>query len=180
MNIAVYCGSRPGNGDAYLQKARELGAWIGQAGHALIYGGTHVGLMGALADSALSNGAHVTGVIPDVAAIRAVRHPELSEYIDTSSVAERRTRMIELADAFVVLPGGLGTLDEITEVLSLISLDLLRGKTVFFGAQGYYRPLEGMFDSILRAGFGNAEYFRDVLFTEDIERVKRFLDPCGN
>ncbi len=175
MNIAVYCGSRPGNGGEYLEKARELGRWIGLSGHSMVYGGSHCGLMGEAADAALANGAHVSGVIPRVEPILQLRHPGLSEYIYTDTIAQRRTRMIELADAFAVLPGGLGTLDEISEVLSLASLELVTGKAVFFGAQDYYKPLELMFERILSAGFGEKDYFRNVLFTEDIGELGRFL-----
>lgn len=176
MNIAVYCASREGNSPEYLRAAREVGAWIGKSAHALVYGGSQGGLMGAVADAALENGARVTGVIPDIEVIKRRRHPHLTQYVYTDTMAQRRTRMIELADAFVALPGGLGTLDEVSEVLSLASLELVKGKMVLFGALGYYEPLKELFKGIVREGFGEAAYFEKLLFTESIGELAAFLE----
>ena len=124
MKIAVYLGSRNGARPEYVQAARSLGAWIGDKGHTLVYGGSRGGLMGELASAVLNHGGKVTGVLPDVDEIMNLKQKGLTEYIYTKDVAERRSKMIELADAFAVLPGGLGTLDEITEVLSLSENDV--------------------------------------------------------
>ncbi len=176
MNIAVYCASREGNSPEYLRCAREVGAWIGKSGHALVYGGSKGGLMGEVADAALESGAQVTGVIPDIEVIKQRRHPKLTQYAYTDTMAQRRTRMIELADAFIALPGGLGTLDEVSEVLSLASLGLVKGKMVLFGAQNYYEPLKTMFASIVREGFGEEAYFEKLLCTESIGELAAFLE----
>ncbi len=171
MNIAVYLGSRPGDSPKYSEMTRALGKWIGKNGFTLVYGGSAQGLMGALADSTLASGGEVIGILPNVKEIMDVKQPGLTKYIYTASVAERRSRMIELADAFVTLPGGLGTLDEISEVLSLMSLDLLWQPVVFLGANGYYEPLRKLFRHIIDTGFSDRAYYKHVLFTEDIDSM---------
>ena len=176
MNIAVYLGSHAGDSPAYTNNARALGMWIGSSGHTLVYGGTTAGLMGVLADSALEAGGKVIGVLPNVPLIMDQKHPGLSEYICSDDVADRRSRMIELADAFVALPGGLGTLDEITEVLSLVSLDLVRQPIVFFGAESYFEPFKVLFEHMIAKGFSSRGYFRNVCFTEDIGKLAAFLE----
>ncbi|MBP3280001.1 MAG: TIGR00730 family Rossman fold protein, partial [Butyrivibrio sp.] len=140
MNIAVYCGSSSGNNSKFMESAKYLGRWIGESGNTLVYGGACKGLMGALADAVLESGGKVIGVLPDVPRIQARKHTGLTECINTSSMAERKAKMIELADAFVALPGGIGTLDEITDVLSLSSLDVVKGPIVLFNTDGYYEP----------------------------------------
>ena len=91
-------------------------------------------------------------------------------------MAERKSKMIELADAFVALPGGIGTLDEITEVMSLSSLDIVGGKIILFNTDGYYDPLKKVLENIIDTGFGKKEYFEKVLFSDDMEEIARFLN----
>jgi uncharacterized protein (TIGR00730 family) len=175
MNIAVYCGSSSGNNPKFIESAKILGRWIGENGHTLVYGGASKGLMGAVAGAVIEAGGKVIGVIPDVAIIQARKHTGLTELIETKSMAERKSKMVELADAFVALPGGIGTLDEITEVMSLSSLEIIKGPVVLYDTDGYYRPLKAVLDSILNAEFGKREYFENVLLSEDIQEVGRFL-----
>ena len=176
MRIAVYCGSRDGNGPEYLAKAEELGRWIGKNGHELVYGGSQGGLMGAVADAALQCGAAVTGVQPDIPLIKARCHPGLTTLIQTKTMAERRSEMIRLSDAFVALPGGVGTLDEISEVLSLASLDIVQGPVVFVNTLGYYDRLRAFTQDMVERGFAEKEYFDRVLFSDDAEEIGRFLE----
>lgn len=175
MNVAVYLGSRPGDSPAYAKNAEALGRWLGKSGLTLVYGGSKGGLMGVLASAALSEGGRVIGVLPDVDLIMQLKQPGLSQYVYTEDVAERRSRMIELADAFVVLPGGLGTIDEITEVLSLASLDLIRQPIVFFGAEGYFEPFRALFKHMIQKGFSEEAYFKNVCFTESLDELAAFL-----
>ena len=175
MNIAVYCGSGSGNNPKFTESARILGRWIGENGHTLVYGGASKGLMGAIAGAVIEAGGKVIGVIPDVAIIQARKHTGLTELIETKSMAERKSKMIELADAFVALPGGIGTLDEITEVMSLSSLEIIKGPVVLYDTDGYYKPLQAVLDNILSVEFGRREYFENVLLSEDIQEVARFL-----
>ncbi len=176
MNIAVYCGSSAGNDEKYVASAKKLGEWIGKSGNTLVYGGANKGLMGAIADAVLENGGKVIGVLPDVPLILARRHTGLTQCIETSSMAERKSKMIELSDAFVALPGGIGTLDEITEVLSLVSLDVVKGPVIFFNTDEYYEPVRMVIRHIIENGFGRQEYFKDVLFSEDMDEIAGFLN----
>lgn len=176
MNIAVYCGSSDGNRKNYLGDAAALGKWIGGHGHTLVYGGSQGGLMGAAADAVLASGGKVIGVQPNVPLIKARRHPGVTEYIETETMAERKSVMIARADAFVALPGGLGTLDEITEILSLQSLKIVDAPIVFVNTEGYYEPVKAMIDTILQSEFGRKEYFEKVLFSDDIGEIGEFLE----
>ncbi len=175
MNIVVYCGSSSGIGTGYMEAARTLGKWIGESGNTLVYGGACKGLMGAVSDATLEAGGKVIGVLPDVPQIQARRHQGLTEYIDTSSMAERKARMIELADAFVALPGGIGTLDELTDVLSLSSLDITACPIVLFDKDGYYQPFKAVINNIVENGFGRREYFARMLFSDDIKEISEFI-----
>ena len=171
MKIAVYCGSTPGNDPIFVEAARALGEWMGKNGHELVFGGSKTGLMGAVADGVLSVGGAVTGVVPNVPAIRSRMHGSLTTLIETESMAERKTCMIQRAEAYLALPGGLGTLDEITEILSLESLELVRGPILFYSVKGYYAPMRAVLDNILQSGFGRPEYFSRVFFPEDLSAV---------
>ena len=175
MNIVVYCGSSSGIGNSYLESARILGKWIGESGNTLVYGGASKGLMGAVSDATLEAGGKVIGVLPNVPQIQARRHQWLTEYIDTSSMAERKAKMIELADAFIALPGGIGTLDELTDVLSLSSLDITTCPIVLYDTDGYYQPFKAVIRNIIENGFGREEYFSRMLFSHDIEEISKFI-----
>jgi uncharacterized protein (TIGR00730 family) len=175
MNIVVYCGSTGGIGEKYLESARILGKWIGENGNTLVYGGASKGLMGAVCDATLEAGGKVIGVLPNVPRIQARRHQGLTEYIDTQSMADRKAKMIELADAFVALPGGIGTLDELTDVLSLASLDITGCPIVLFDTDGYYQPFKAVLRNIVENGFGQKEYFSGILFSEDMKEISEFI-----
>ncbi len=175
MNIAVYCGSTTGNNSHFAESAKALGKWIGESGNTLVYGGASQGLMGIVADSVLENGGQVIGVLPDVPSIQERKHTGLTEIINTSSMAERKAKMIELSDAFVALPGGIGTLDEITDVLSLSSLDVVTGPIVLFNTDGYYEPFRKLIRNVIENGLGRQEYFARALFSDDINEIAAFL-----
>ena len=117
MNITVYLGANEGNDPSIAEAARELGAWIGESGNNLVYGGSKVGLMGILAESALDAGAQVTGVEPQFFIDQAVQLDTITRLIVTDTMAERKAKMIELGDAFIAFPGGSGTLEEVSEVM---------------------------------------------------------------
>lgn len=179
MNIAVYCGSSSGNDPSFIESAKELGKWIGENGHTLVYGGASKGLMGAVAGAVIEAGGKVIGVIPDVAIIQARKHTGLTELIETGSMAERKSKMIELADAFIALPGGIGTLDEITEVMSLCSLSIIKAPIVLFNTNDYYRPLKAVLDNVINAEFGRPEYFSNVLLSDDLKEIAGHLGGSG-
>ena len=176
MNITVYLGSSSGDSQAYADNAEALGKWIGSSGHTLVYGGSNGGLMGTLATAALKAHASVIGVLPRVDAIMEREQAGLSQYIYTETVAERRSRMIAMADSFIVLPGGLGTIDEITEVLSLKSLSLIPQPIAFFGAEGYFEPFKALFRHMIDKGFSRRAYFENICFTESLDELTGFLN----
>ena len=124
MNITVYLGASLGNDPALPQAVQQLGRWIGESGNALVYGGSRCGLMGEIAESTLNAGGKVTGVEPEFFVQGELQHEGLTELIVTEDIPARKTRMIELGDAFIAFPGGTGTLEEITEVISKLSLEL--------------------------------------------------------
>lgn len=176
MNIAVYCGSASGNRPSFTEGAKALGSWIAQNGHTLVYGGSRTGLMGATADAVLAGGGKVIGVIPDVKLIQERRHPGLTECIETKDMAERKQKMIELADAYVALPGGPRTLDEISEVICLARLGIENKACVLFDTDGYYQALKKIFEEMVEVGFSEKEDFKRVLVSADLDEIGRFIE----
>ena len=146
MNITVYLGANEGNDPALKQAVEELGRWIGESGNALVYGGSRSGLMGRLAHSVLTAGGEVTGVEPQFFIDSEVQYDGLTKLIVTKDMTERKTRMIELGDAFIAFPGGTGTLEEIAEVMSRVSLGQLDAPCILYDLNGYYDSLKALLD----------------------------------
>ena len=155
--MAVYCGSAYGNNPAFRAEATALGAAIAAAGLGLVYGGACVGLMGAVADAALAGGAEVIGVLPDVLAGKEIAHGGLSTLELVSTMHERKARMAELADAFLVLPGGYGTLEELLEAVTWAQLRLHAKPCILINTAGYWDGLLTFLDSTVEAGFLKAK-----------------------
>jgi hypothetical protein len=151
--VAVYCGSSSGNDAAFLAEARALGAAIAAAGFGLVYGGASVGLMGAVADAALAGGAEVIGVLPEVLAGKEIAHPGLTRLELVATMHERKARMAELADAFLVLPGGYGTLEELLEVVTWAQLRLHAKPVILVNTSGYWDGFLAFLDAAVKAGF---------------------------
>ncbi|MDX1628448.1 MAG: TIGR00730 family Rossman fold protein, partial [Fulvivirga sp.] len=124
-NVCVFCGSSPGKNKIYTDAAEALGKLIATHDMRLIYGGGRVGLMGKIADAVIAHGGHVTGVIPDFLQRKEVGHPALTKLIVVESMHERKQKMAELADAFIALPGGFGTLEELAEIVTWVQLSLV-------------------------------------------------------
>lgn len=176
MRIAVYCASSIGNDPIFEKKARQLGEWMAKKGYELVFGASDAGLMGAIADSVLKNGGRVIGVTPDVPEIKARIHDSLSEYVYTDTIAERRTKMIELADAYIAMPGGIGTLDEISEVICLAQLHIHEKPSVFYNIKGYYEPVRALFTNMNEEGFGHGGDYGKLLFSDDIAEIEKFME----
>jgi uncharacterized protein (TIGR00730 family) len=151
--VTVYCGSADGNDPAYLAEARALGAAIAAARLGLVYGGANAGLMGAVADAALDGGAEVIGVLPDVLAGKEIAHSSLTRLELVSTMHERKARMAELADAFLILPGGYGTLEELLEVVTWAQLRLHTKPCILINTVGYWDGLLRFLDGAVAAGF---------------------------
>lgn len=152
-NICVYCGSSEGNRPEYRAAAVELGHAMAQVGVGLVYGGARVGLMGAIADAVLAAGGHAVGIIPKHLMGREVAHRGLTELHVVETMHERKHQMAALADAFIALPGGYGTLDELCEVLGWAQLGLHAKPIVLLNPAGYYDPLLAMLDRAVKDGF---------------------------
>jgi len=155
--VAVYCGSADGNNPAFRAEATALGAAIAAAGLGLVYGGACVGLMGAVADAALAGGAEVIGVLPDVLAGKEIAHGGLTALELVSTMHERKARMAELADAFLILPGGYGTLEELLEAVTWAQLRLHAKPCILINTAGYWDGLLAFLDSTVEAGFLKAK-----------------------
>ncbi len=151
--MAVYCGSADGNDPVYLAEARALGREIAAAHVGLVYGGANVGLMGAVADAALAGGAEVIGVLPEVLAGREIAHSGLTRLETVATMHQRKARMVALADAFLILPGGYGTLDETLEIITWSQLRLHAKPCILINTAGYWDGLMAFLDSTVAAGF---------------------------
>ena len=171
MNITVYLGANRGNSPTLEQAVRELGTWIGKNGHALVYGGSKSGLMGVLAESTLAAGGRVTGVEPQFFIDAELQYDAIDELIVTETMAERRTKMIELGDAFIAMPGGTGTLEEIAEVASKLSLGHLDAPCIFYNLNGYYDDLESFFEHMIDCGLSTPERQRRIHFARSLEEI---------
>jgi uncharacterized protein (TIGR00730 family) len=178
-SIAVFCGSHHGSDPRYEAAARAFGELLAREELALVYGGGHVGLMGVLADAALAAGGTVTGVIPRALWDREVGHHGLTELHVVETMHERKAMMASLADAFVALPGGLGTLEEVFEVWTWAQLGIHAKPIGFLDVAGFYTPLMEFLDRAAAEGFISAR-FRDLAIVDDDgERLVRRLADAG-
>ncbi len=160
MNVGIFCGSNPGTRPAYRTAADALGETLARAGHGVVYGGAAVGLMGAVADGALRAGGHVVGVLPRFLAQngRELGHPGLSELVITETLHERKALMAARAQAFIALPGGFGTLDELFEILTWAQLGLHASPILLLDIEGFFAPLQAMVDHMVESGFLRAAH----------------------
>jgi len=175
MKIAVYLGSVHGNDPVYDRTASELGTWIGKSANTLVYGGAGIGTMAVLADHVLAEGGTVIGVMPRFMVDAGRSHAGLSEMHLTDTMSERKAMMIDLADAFIALPGGPGTIEEITEVISLIRLHRKQGRCALLSLDGYYDGLLHQYQQMIAAGFYTAAEFSAIRFAESLGEAEQFL-----
>lgn len=176
MNITVYLGANEGN-DPFLKEAvRELGAWIGTNGNTLVYGGSKSGLMGELAESVLQAGGKVIGVEPQFFIDAGFVYDEITELITTKDMSERKAKMIELGDVFIAFPGGTGTLEEITEVMSKVSLKHLDAPCILYNLNGYYDSLKQLLEHMIEMDLSSEEKQEGIYFAEHLEEIQRILD----
>jgi uncharacterized protein (TIGR00730 family) len=164
-NICVYCGSSPGADPLFIAGAKALGKAIAGTDRVLVYGGAKVGLMGALADSALAAGGKVIGVVPRALVEKKVAHDSLTELHVVSSMHERKGMMAELGDAFIAMPGGLGTLEEFFEMWTWAQLGLHQKPLGLLGAKDFFAPLLQFLDGLVSQRFLRPEH-RQMAFVE--------------
>lgn len=175
MNITVYLGANRGNDDSLEKAAKELGQWIGDSGHALVYGGSKTGLMGILAESAVESGGKVTGVEPEMFIQSEVQYDGVTELIVTKDFPERKRKMIELGDAFIAFPGGTGTLEEIAEVISQTALEQLDAPCILYNLNGYYDGLKALLFYMIEMGLSTEERQKQIYFAENLADIKAIL-----
>lgn len=182
MNLTVYCGANFGKDPEFARRARELGRWMAQNGHRLVYGAGDVGMMGAVSNAVLDNGGEVLGVTPDFFVLAEETHEDLTELRITADLSERRAIMIEEGDAFLALPGGTGTLDEISEVMSLTRLGLLGDKkrpVMLYNINGYYDHFFRFLDRIAEEEFFGRKDRENVIEVTCIEDIEKVLMTAG-
>jgi len=170
-SICVFCGASAGQRPAYLELASELGNLLARRNITVVYGGGRVGLMGALADAALAAGGRVIGVIPQMLVDKEVAHTGLTELQVVHSMAERKARMGQLADAFLTLPGGIGTMDELFEAWTWTQLGLQRKPCGLLNHDGYYDALIAFIDHAVEEGFLRPPHRAALIVDTDITRL---------
>lgn len=175
MNVTVYLGSTPGNDPALITAVRALGAWIGENGHDLVYGGSRCGLMGMLAESVLSAGGRVYGVEPQFFVDAGFVYDDITTLYVTKDMSERKTKMIELGDAFIAFPGGTGTLEEIAEIMSKVALNHLDAPCILYDLNGYYTGLRLLLDQMLSSALSTPEKLSGITFARSLDEIAAAL-----
>lgn len=175
-SVCVFCGSCSGSKAIYRETATAMGQAIAKRGMRLIYGAGNVGLMGIVADAAIKAGGEVIGVIPKFLVDKEVAHFGLTEMIIVNSMHERKARMADLADAFVALPGGFGTFEELCEVLTWSQLGLHNKPCGILNVAGYYDPLLALFDQAVTEQFLRSEYRSLVVSATDVDQMLKELE----
>ncbi|MFS1516929.1 TIGR00730 family Rossman fold protein [Bacillus sp. SCS-151] len=170
-SICVFAGSNVGVSDEYLQKAQTLGKIIGQNGYRLIYGGSKIGLMGEVANAALSHGAEVVGIMPSGLFRGEMVHQQLTEFIEVDSMHERKAKMGELADGYIALPGGLGTFEELFEVLCWAQIGIHEKPIGLYNVNSYFDPLVEMVKHSVQEGFSNDSHLDLMIKSADAETL---------
>jgi uncharacterized protein (TIGR00730 family) len=182
-SICVFCGAATGRDPSYAAAAAVTGETLARRGIRVVYGGGRLGLMGTVADAALAAGGEVVGVIPRGLVDRELAHPALTELRIVETLHERKAQMAELADGFLALPGGLGTLEELAEVLSWAQLDLHAKPIGLLDVGGYFAPLAAFLDRAVAEGFIAERHRRLLLSDDDLDALLRRFDawepPAG-
>ena len=175
MNITVYLGALRGNDPVLKDAVKELGTWIGKHNHTLIYGGSKSGLMGYIAESVLNAGEFI-GIEPQFFIDEELQYDGLTELIITKDMTERKTKMIELGDAFIAFPGGTGTLEEISEVMSKISLKQLDAPCIFYNLNDYYKGMKELMSHMIEMGLSTDEKQKGIYFANSLEDIKNIIE----
>jgi uncharacterized protein (TIGR00730 family) len=173
--ICVFCGSSMGYRDEYKTAARELGLFLSDNGIGLVYGGANVGLMKVIADTMLSKGAEVIGIMPHHLVNREVAHAKLTEMIIVDTMAERKEQMVNLSDGFIALPGGFGTLDELSEILTFNQLRISDKPLGILNISGYFDHLLRFFDHAVEEGYVREEHRNNLIVSENISDLVQFM-----
>jgi uncharacterized protein (TIGR00730 family) len=177
MNVCVFCGSSTGKNPVFADAARELGQLLAKNSHTLIYGGGKVGLMGIVADSVMSNHGEVIGIIPKFLMDREVGHGGITRLEVVPSMHQRKQRMADLANAFIALPGGWGTLEELAEILTWRQLALIPHPVIVLNINGFFDPLIAQLDLMFTEGFVRKEYLDNLQVATNVKDVLSLIIP---
>lgn len=175
MRITIFCGANNGKSELYKENAIELGKWIANKNHTLVYGGGKIGLMGVIADTVLENSGEVIGIMPQFLVDREISHTGITEFVIVDDMSERKTQLVDLGDAFIALPGGPGTLEEISQVISWVRVGKKDAPCILMNVNGYYDFLEQYFDKMVEDGFLTKEDRKRTLFTDSIDEMEEFI-----
>jgi uncharacterized protein (TIGR00730 family) len=178
-SVCVYCGSRKGDDPSWRRAAERLGRGLAERGVELVYGGGTIGLMGEIADAAIAAGGRVTGVIPTHLDKHEIGHRGVSELLIVESMHERKRLMFERSDAFVVLPGGIGTLDETFEIVTWRQLHLHDKPILLVNQEGYWEPFLRLIDHIVERDFASVGIRRLFQVVDDVDEVFAALEEAS-
>ena len=176
QTICIYCSSSNFLEEKFYTFAKEFGIALGKNGYNMVYGGTTVGMMGVIANNALENGAEVIGVIPERIASFGLKHPSLAKVIVTKDMRERKATMEQYADAFVALPGGFGTFEEVFEILVAKQLGYHKKPVIFFNFDGYYDNMFKMFETVYQNHFAKEDIKSIYKVVSSIDELYDYLD----
>ena len=169
--IAIFCGASIGFNPLYAEQARKLGIYLADRKIGIIFGGGKFGMMGTIADAMLEKNAEVIGVIPEFLKLEEIEHTGVTKMITTENMSDRKMIISKMVDAYIALPGGFGTLDEVMEVLTLGQLHIERKPIAFLNTNGFFDPIIAQFDLMVKEGFLKQENRDMVLIHEDIEKL---------
>jgi uncharacterized protein (TIGR00730 family) len=179
-SLCVFCGSNSGIDPIFKNAAQDMGRYLSQSKITLVYGGASIGLMGEIADSVLVGGGRVIGVLPKKLVEREIAHPGISELKIVDSMHERKALMAELSDAFIAMPGGFGTLDELCEVLTWIQISIHDKPCGLLNVGGYYDAFLSFLDGAVQAGFIEPRYRQKLICDSDpVALVRRLAGPLS-
>ncbi|MCQ2800102.1 MAG: TIGR00730 family Rossman fold protein [Bacilli bacterium] len=173
MNVAVFLGAQKPKNEKYVEQVIKVAETIGKKGHNLVFGGSSSGTMSVLAKAAKENGVHITGIIPTFFKDIADGNNDEIEVVPTMGI--RKERMAELADIFIILPGGLGTLEEAADVISWKRMGITKGKTIFVSYEGFYDPLLTIIDKMIEEEYILDTVKKDIIFVKDASELDPYL-----
>ncbi|MCE5300613.1 MAG: TIGR00730 family Rossman fold protein [Spirochaetia bacterium] len=176
MRVCVYCSSSDALPRKYFKAAKETGKLIGGRGHSLVYGGGKVGLMGEVANAVMGAGGRVTGVIPTHLKKMGVAHADLHELIETPDMRKRKEKMEKLSDAFIFLPGGIGTLEEASEIITLKQLHYHNKAIVLLNSHGYYNPLLKFFREMIGEKFIKKDFYKLFIIAKTAKEAIEYIE----
>ena len=176
MNIAVYCAASKSNCPEFAKKTEELGKWMAQNHHTLVYGGGNTGLMGVVATAVMNEDGEVIGVMPQFFVDREIAKQDITKLHIVDTMSERKNQMIALSEVFIALPGGPGTLEEIAEVVSWVRVGQTNGICIFYNMEGYYDHLEAFFDKMVEANLLSEEDRSQIHFAKSLSEIATLIE----